>query len=102
MKRTAVAAGIAMMLSAGAIVAWASSPDAWDALRERAEAACMAASGLHEPSIAAPVTNFEHHVFAVVHGTWPEGSAMAGQTAQWACLYDKEHETAEAREPGFP
>lgn len=102
MKRTAIAAGVAAALSAGAIVAWASSPDAWGELKERAEAACMAASGLDAPGVAAPTTNFERHVFVVVDGKWPESTAMGGEDAHWVCLYDKEQQAAEAREPGFP
>lgn len=103
MKRASLAAaGIAAMLGAGAYVAWASSPDAWAALQSEAEAACMAASGLDEPGIVAPTTNFESHVFVVVDGKWPASSALSGEAAHWVCLYDKEQQAAEAREPGFP
>lgn len=101
MKRTAVAAGIAVALSAGAYVAWASSPEAWDELQQKAEAACMAASGLNAPEVVAPPTNFEHQVFVVVKGEYASG-AMKGEKSEWVCLYDKEHDAAEAREPGFP
>ena len=90
-----------MALSAGAYVAWASSPEAWEELQQKAEAACMAASGLDEPETVSPPTNFEHHVFMVVKGKYASG-AIKGQEAEWVCLYDKEHAAAEAREAGFP
>ncbi len=101
MKRIAMTAGAAVLVAAGAYVAWASSPDAWAELQARAEAACMAASGLDEPEVAAPPTNIEKHVFVAVKGIWPK-PPMEGREAEWVCLYDKEQDAAEAREPGFP
>ena len=98
MKLIALAAG-ALALSVSS--AHASSPDAWAELEEAAKAACIAASGLDEPAIDTPVTNFERHVFVVVHGKWPASSAASGRETDWACLYDKEQGAAEAREPGF-
>jgi len=101
MKRIAMMAGASALVAAGAYVAWASSPDAWAELQARAEAACMAASGLDEPEVAAPPTNFEKHVFVAVKGIWPK-PPMEGREAEWVCLYDKEQDAAEAREPGVP
>ena len=101
MKRIAITAGAAGLVAAGAYVAWASSPDAWAELQAKAEAACMAASGLDGAEVVAPATNFEHHVFVVVKGKYASG-AMAGEESEWVCLYDKEQDAAEAREPGFP
>ena len=100
MKWTGIAAGAALVVSAS--MALASSQDAWTELEEAAKAACMAASGLNEPSIETPTTNFERHVFVVVHGKRPEQSAASGQETDWVCLYDKEQGAAETREPGFP
>ncbi|MBX3506305.1 MAG: hypothetical protein KF895_12570 [Parvibaculum sp.] len=99
MKRIALAVGALALSVSGAL---ASSPDAWAELEEAAKAACIAASGLDEPEIDTPVTNFERHVFVVVHGKWPASSEAAGRVTDWACLYDKELGSAEAREPGFP
>lgn len=96
-----MAASVAVMLSAGAYVAWASSPEAWDELQQKAEAACMAASGLEGAEVVSPPTNFERHVFVVVKGQFSSG-AMKGEESEWVCLYDKEQDAAEAREPGFP
>lgn len=101
MKRIAGAAGVAVLVAAGAYVAWASSPEAWDELQQKAEAACMAASGLDGAEVVAPPTNFEHHVFVVVKGEYASG-VMKGEKSEWVCLYDKEQDAAEAREPGFP
>ena len=101
MRRLATTAGAAALVAAGAWAAWASSPDAWAELQAKAEAACMAASGLDEPEIVAPPTNFEKHVFVVVKGIWPK-PPMEGREAEWVCLYDKEKNAAEARERGFP
>lgn len=103
MKRTAIAASVAAALSAGAIVAWASSPDAWNDLEKKVRETCIAAAADVEGGTAkGPLTDFEGHVVAEVTGKWRNPS-MEGREARFICLYDKESGEARAEEAGvFP
>ncbi|MCA3667757.1 MAG: hypothetical protein INF10_01310, partial [Methylobacterium sp.] len=72
---------------ASAIPAFASSPDAWEELWKKSEAACLQASSLKQAK-SNVVLDFEAVVVRVVNGRFPQPHMNNAATTVY-CLYDK-------------
>lgn len=67
----------------------ASSPTAWEALREKVTQRCVQASALRDAHRVGMPVDFPTHMVAFVQGAWPQ-KHMNGAAATMLCLFDKE------------
>lgn len=88
----------AFLASAGG--AFASSPDAWDDLWKKSEAACLKASKLRQAK-SNVVLDFEAVVVRVVNGRHPQPH-LKNLPGTVYCLYDKKSGKTEIAEPSAP
>lgn len=86
-----------LMLGIACIPAQASSPDAWNELWKKSEAACLKAAQLNKAKVQAPV-DFEAVVLRVVTGQYPQPH-MKNASGTVYCLYSKATGKAEISSP---
>lgn len=89
------AAGLAF-----ATPSFASSPDAWQELWKKSEAACIKASGLKQGK-SNVLVDFEGAVMRIVEGRYPQPH-MNNLPGTMYCLYDKKTGKTEISEPSAP
>jgi len=80
--------------------AMASSPDSWQELGQKSEAACLKAAKLRQAKAQAAIP-FEGAVLRIVTGRYPQPH-MQNAAATLYCLYDKRSGKAEISEPNAP
>lgn len=78
----------------------ASSPDAWQELWKKSEAACIKASGLREGK-SNVLVDFDTSVMRIVEGRYPQPH-MNNAMGTTYCLYDKKTGKTEIAEPSAP
>jgi hypothetical protein len=89
-----------ILLSCIASPTFASSPDAWEELWKKSEAACLKASSLKQAK-SNVVLDFEAVVVRVVNGRFPQPHMNNAPTTVY-CLYDKKTGKTEIAEPSAP
>lgn len=94
----AVLTGLAAVACLAASQAQASSPQSWDRLRSRSEAACIQASGFRDARMTAYADSFAASTVAVIEGTWPQRH-MKNMKGRVFCLFDKQSGRVEVAEP---
>ena len=66
--------------------AWASSPDAWQALYKQTADACLKKSALKKPKIVEGPVLFSSAILYRIKGGWPQPH-MKGKTGKVYCLH---------------
>lgn len=91
-------AAVLLLAFGAATAAQASSPQAWDRLRSRSEAACTQASGFRDARMTSYADGFAASTVAVIEGVWPQPH-MKSAKGRVFCLFDKKTGKAEVAEP---